>query len=657
MSTAGRVATFTILVSAWVASAGSGEAAAEVLARVDGEEVSSAQFEAFLEQKLAGRNTSQMSEAEREQFLKAYLVLTDLAAAAREDTESWDQMRHVLLREAMVREIRRAPVDAGASVSDDELRAYYLLHQEEFETEESYVFRHIFFNTAELRLLAEGEMLLEERPLSRDELARAIEEKRERAEEAYERLRTAEDFEVVAKEYSESGGEEHPEQRGMRIAAVAKGDGLYVGERRISPEMREAIRALQPGEFSPVFETEHGYMIVKVERHIPGGVMPFEEVRERIARKVGRDARQMRKEAVDGEILDGFELEESFWVLSLPGASTEEVVFTLTGHGDEREFTVAEYGDFVEMLPPMTRQRLETSPQERAQYLRDYVILDMAAHILAKERGLDKDEALNRRVDADMLERVALQEFDRRVQERVDAMPVEEKDLYEVWSKPASQQAFSIREEVCVEAFAIGSMATEEASPSGQHFGRRYAFRLAERIGKRLAEGDPYQEIAAAYDVAATEEQAAVRTVSLEGGATGIGVTGKPLGAERVRALWDVGWVSENDLLQMGVTSAQAAKAVMRLATGEVTEAPIAYRSGEGSDLPAPDGYLVLRVTGRREPYVRPLSQVRSQVERMLWAGRERTVRAEMYAALLEGVEYELNRPAWAKLWRRMQER
>lgn len=657
MKPAPAVATVVILASAFAAGVTARVAAAQVLARFDGQEVGAEEFEAFARRKLVGRNVSELTEAEREQFLKAYLVLCGLAGETVEEAGTWEKTRDLLMRQAMVRQIRRMPVDTGVHVADKELRAYYLLHQDEFEVEESYVFRHIFVNVADLRRRAEGRLMPGEEALSPAELAQAVEAKRQRAAEAYARLQAGEDFEAVAEEYSESGGEEHPEERGVSMAAVTQDDGLYMRGRRIMPEMEEAIQSLEPGEFSSPFETTHGFEIVKLEAHTPAGVLAFDEVRERLARQLGRDARRARKEAVDQEILDGFDVEERFWVLSLPGAATDEVVFSIRAPGVERRYTLAEYHAFVEALPEMTRERLQRSPQERADYVREYVLLDEAAYLTAKQKGLDSDEALNRTVDVELLETVALEEFNRRVEKAVEATPVEEKDLQEVWAGPTCQRMFSVGEEVFVEAFAVGTMATDEVSPAAQDFGRRFALRLARRIAERLEGGEAYEAVAEAYSTSATSDQSAAHMVALEGGGTGIFVSGKPLGAHRVRPLWDVGWVTEDDLLGMGVTSRQAARAVLELASGEVTGEPVAYQVEEGGELPGPAGYLVLRVRGRRESYVRPLSQVREQVEQMLRARRERELRASMYAKLLEQVDYDLNRPAWDAAWRRMREK
>jgi peptidyl-prolyl cis-trans isomerase C len=630
--------------------------AAEVLASSDGVEVTGEEFERYIGTKPMTVPVSELSEATREGLLREYIVLRQLAADSGVDEEEADKIRESVLRAVMISEVRRRPLGEGLDLSDAGIRAYYDGHQDEFRVEEAYVFRHIFLSTADIKMLSTSPMVAEADRLNATEVARGIDRKRKRAETAYQLLREGQVFLEVAREYSDSGGQDRPSERGMQIAAQVREDGLYVGERRIMPEMENAIRALRPGEYSPVFETQHGFVIVKLEKYIPGGIKSFEEVRERLARRMAMEARRDLREEFDNEILGEFEVEERFWVLGMSSVATEEVVFSISGNGKERRFTVGEYRSLLETLPPITRERLESSAEERETYLREYVLPDEAAYLLARKKGLENDEDVKRRVEVQLLQEVALKGFNRRVEERVDSMPVEEEDLRAVWADPVSQRRFSVGGEVCVEGFAVGTMAGPDASPSEQHFGKQLALLRAKEIAKRLQEGDSYGKVAAAFTLDATEEEAGAQLVNLEGGVSGILLTDKPLGSHRVRALWDLGWVTGEDLREMGVRSSDAAAAVMAMASGEVTGEPLGYSVGDSEGLPGPEGYFVFRVTGRREPYVRPLSQVREQVEKMLRARREAQLKRSMFGQMLEGVEYELNRSAWGTVWRRLRE-
>lgn len=631
--------------------------ATDVIARFEGGEVRAGQFEAFLERKIGRLGGDPLSDAEKEQLLRAYLVLRDLAREGLADTGAWQKARQVLLRRALISEVRREPVDSGVALTDDDLRVYYHLHRDEFRVEEAYVFRHIFLNTAEVRMHAEDPTLPEADRLTAAEVQSRIAEKRQRADEAHTRLLNGEEFLEVAKQYSDSGGEGHPEERGIEMTAAVAEEGLYVRGRRIMPEMEAGIRSLEPGGFSAVFETKHGFEIVKVEEHIEAGVLPFEEVRERIARQLGREARRTRKAEIDAELLRGFRVEERFEVLDDPAAASDETVFRLSGSAGEKRFTVADYETFLSTLPQTLADRLRASPEERMGYLRDGLLLDEAALLYAQQKGLDRDEAVLRKLDADLLESMAFEEFSRRVQTTADRTPVEESELREFYAMPITQRLFSIGEQVRVEAFAVGTMATEEANPAALHFGKRYALRLAERIADEVRSGKPYDEVASRFTVSATEELSGAHQLALPGGPEALLLTGKPIGAHRVKALGDLGWVKQNDLLRMGVVSAEAAKAVVGLQPGGICDAPVEYRAAEDSELPGPEGYLAFRATERRDARVPPFDEVREDVERVFRSRRLRETRENVYTEMLASAAYTLERPAWEAMWRRWEER
>jgi peptidyl-prolyl cis-trans isomerase C len=87
----------------------------------------------------------------------------------------------------------------------------------------------------------------------------------------------------------------HLEAEPQRFAALAKahsdcpsgasgGNLGQLTEGDTTPEFEQALLALGPGELTaaPV-ETRYGFHIIRLERHIPGGVLPFAAVEERIA--------------------------------------------------------------------------------------------------------------------------------------------------------------------------------------------------------------------------------------------------------------------------------------------------------------------------------------------------------------------------------------
>ncbi len=95
-----------------------------------------------------------------------------------------------------------------------------------------------------------------------------------KAERAIERLEGGADFAVTAAELSEEPGAE-----GREGLLTPGREGSWV------PEFWAAALALEPGEISPVTETQYGYHILRLEDR---EVVPFEEARATVAREVAR---------------------------------------------------------------------------------------------------------------------------------------------------------------------------------------------------------------------------------------------------------------------------------------------------------------------------------------------------------------------------------
>ncbi len=139
-------------------------------------------------------------------------------------------------------------------ISDGELRNYYQEHRQRFTTPETAVVSHILFKFPRMNPSAEDKKLT---------LARA--------EEARKRAAT-EDFAALAKELSEDPG------------SAAEGGALGpIGRGMTFGRFEEAIFSAPLNEVTAPVETEIGYHLIKVTERREPGVRPFEEVREALA--------------------------------------------------------------------------------------------------------------------------------------------------------------------------------------------------------------------------------------------------------------------------------------------------------------------------------------------------------------------------------------
>ncbi|WP_390402806.1 peptidylprolyl isomerase [Gilvimarinus japonicus] len=95
------------------------------------------------------------------------------------------------------------------------------------------------------------------------------------AEVVEAKLAAGESFAALAREYSEDGSSES----GGHL-------GVFNREKMV-PEFSQAAFALRvPGEVSGLVRTNFGYHLIKLNKHIPAGKKPFDEVREQLVAKL-----------------------------------------------------------------------------------------------------------------------------------------------------------------------------------------------------------------------------------------------------------------------------------------------------------------------------------------------------------------------------------
>lgn len=146
--------------------------------------------------------------------------------------------------------------DDKPAVSGEVLESFYRENINRYSTPERRKARHILFKTAE------GD--------SQDVLV----EKQEKAEQVLTLARSGEDFEALAKQYSE--GPSGP--RGGDLGTFPRG-------RMVKP-FDDAVFSLQEGEVSDIVETQFGFHVIKLEKIEPAAIRPLEEVKGEIEAEI-----------------------------------------------------------------------------------------------------------------------------------------------------------------------------------------------------------------------------------------------------------------------------------------------------------------------------------------------------------------------------------
>lgn len=165
-------------------------------------------------------------------------------------------LRRQLEKQMLVSRVQQTEVMSKISISDDEVKAYYEGHKQQFAATPQVTLREILIAV----------------PTTADGVNVAVDEAaRERATEVHKRLLAGEPFARMAADASES---------------PSKANGGLLGEipwTDISPELQKELQPLKTGDISGVLRTSRGYQILKVEGRIDGTVKTIEEAREQVS--------------------------------------------------------------------------------------------------------------------------------------------------------------------------------------------------------------------------------------------------------------------------------------------------------------------------------------------------------------------------------------
>lgn len=185
--------------------------------------------------------TSNELGAARELLRQRAVAIGVLDGGSTDETAIDQAIEHVLARAV-----------ATPAPAEEECRRYYETHRQEFQTGDLVHARHILFQVTP---------------------SVNVPEIRARAEETLNRLlRDPERFADVANEMSNCPSGRH----GGNLGQISPGDTV--------PEFEKALFRLAPtGLLRELVKTRYGFHIVSVDERIPGKILPFDIVRDKIA--------------------------------------------------------------------------------------------------------------------------------------------------------------------------------------------------------------------------------------------------------------------------------------------------------------------------------------------------------------------------------------
>jgi peptidyl-prolyl cis-trans isomerase C len=274
------------------------------LAEVNGKKITVADVEERLNQLPRLARTEFTGNQGRERMVQRMVEERMLLLAAESEGVERDEAVKAKLEEARREMLVQAYLDKkqndASKVTEDEIRAYYDAHPEDFHTAEALRVRMILSSN---RKQLQG---------IRDRIAQG-----------------KISFENAAREQAEFP--EIQSAAGLIPEWVQKDRAVaWIGNH---PQFHEVAFSLPPGEISPVIETAKGFLILQVEERRKAELRPLEEVRAEIE---GRLAREKSTAALP-RLLDDLKKRYRVKIYEPAGKSAEELFEAAQSQADPRE--------------------------------------------------------------------------------------------------------------------------------------------------------------------------------------------------------------------------------------------------------------------------------------------------------------------------------
>ncbi len=335
----------------------------------------------------------------RRRLLEEMIVARALQAEARSnglaETPEGRQMLAGRSELILAQTLGERLISDKVEVTDEDLRAFYDAHPEDFSNPRQIRVRNIY------------------RRVARDAPPEVWETVRQEVEGLLDEIRRGARFGDLARTHSDS--------------ETASLDGLIgrLDRGKLEPALEDILWSLGEGEVSAVIRTPVGFHLFKVENHLEQGKVDFEDARTRLLRRLTREATEAAEEAVLRELLaaSGATYEPD----ALEGEGPEAVLFAL---GDD-SLTVAGFHQRLDGLgffaarDLLLRRQLDQAVRERL-YLWQ-----------AERQGLAAEPELAARLEQE--ERQVLIALARAERRRAVAAELEEQELLEFYAARAER--------------------------------------------------------------------------------------------------------------------------------------------------------------------------------------------------------------------------
>lgn len=348
-----------------------------ILAKLGSTSIREADFQFYQQGMFAPEERTMLTTnaAARAEALEAYLDLRVISAKARRDgldrTVTFQKASELMQMKWLARmltERERERFTKAGAVTDQEVRAYYDQHPEQFRVTPVFTMRQII-------IYVKGNPSFPEKGHTATEAATL-------AEKALARLRAGESWTVVAKECSEDSAS------GARGGLMENAQFGY-----FPPELEVAVRHQEIGKLGDVVKTDFGYHVLLVEKRTSDGErQSFATVQDVIKQQIANEKLAVAHRAYLDPIRAAVKLQETplaakdTFVLNPANIKTNDVLATLDG----KPIYQADFEWFARDAFRMEqREQVFSRPGARIGMVKTYLNMRaLEAH--ARQLGLDK---------------------------------------------------------------------------------------------------------------------------------------------------------------------------------------------------------------------------------------------------------------------------
>jgi peptidyl-prolyl cis-trans isomerase SurA len=215
--------------------------------------------------------------------------LEDLEKAVEASGLAWEDYKTTIRNGLLTQEVVRREVGSHINIPNDEVKQYYDAHPQEFTRPEQVVLSEIFLST-------EGKSPEE------------IESVQKKAEDLRNRVMKGDDFNEIAKRYSEGS------------TAKDGGDLGTFKQSELAPQLEEVVFKMEKGQITDVIQTKTGFEVLKVENHYKAGLQPMDKVENEIMNRLYMQKMQPQMRDYLGQ------LREESYVMVKPGYTDSAAV-------------------------------------------------------------------------------------------------------------------------------------------------------------------------------------------------------------------------------------------------------------------------------------------------------------------------------------------